>query len=800
LDRAEAELQEHLATAPDREKAELRAALDDVRQRRHALLPELLVLRDMAHHGRHVMLPLLNRPIPLIADPWAKPELGTGCVKITPAHDPNDYEVGLRHKLPMVNILNPDGTLNENAGPYCGQPVLEARRKVVADLEKLGLVAKVEDRAIDLAHSDRSKTPIEPLLTDQWFVKMDRLAQMAMDAVTEGRITIIPERYAKSYLDWLGEKRDWCIGRHLWWGHQIPIWYCSTATEQELQSAFAGRTDVIWKRDEEHSTWLICSLEEDLADDAVPGHTLRRDDDVLDTWFSSALWPHSTLGWPDQTPELAYYYPTSVLITSRDIITLWVARMVLTGLWNVGEVPFREVYIHPKILDAYGEGMSKSKGNGVDPVDVMEKFGADSLRFGLAYLATETQDIRMPVDFECPHCAQLIAQTRENRMLPRIRCPKCRRDFATQWADKPADKALPRGAVVSERFEMARNFCNKLWNASRFTLMHLEGYTAGPVAESELLLEDRWVLSRLATVTDQVTQCLDRYQFADAARTLYGFAWDEFCSFYVEMVKSRLQNPAARPVAQRVLAHTLDVLLRLLHPIIPFLTEEVWQRLGEAASERGLEQPVGAATSIMIAPWPKPESPPGLSAERGRFVASAGLPRAGGWAMRRDPHIEAQFARFQEVLRAVREIRTRQNVPPRQVIRFAVRCDEPTADLLRPLGAYFESMARAQASAFGPNVAPFPVAANAALPGIEVYVDLAGCIDRDAEIARKQDELAKLQSRIAVQQNKLANQNFLQRAPAAVVQKEQAALAALQQQLATAQAALERLLLTRQNR
>ena len=478
-----------------------------------------------------------------MADVWAKPELGTGCVKITPAHDPNDYEVGLRQGLPMINILNFDGTLNENAGPYKGLTVHKARQAVLADLEKQGLLAKTEDREIELAHSDRSKTPIEPLLTDQWFVKMDHLAQTAMDAVSDGRVKIIPERYAKSYLDWLGEKRDWPISRQLWWGHQIPIWYCKTASEADLQKAFAGRDDVVWHRDEQYGQWLICAQEEDLDESAVPGHKLVREQDVLDTWFSSALWPHSTLGWPDETPELAYYYPTSVLITSRDIITLWVARMVITGLYNVGEIPFHDVFIHPKILDGYGEGMSKSKGNGVDPIDVIEKFGADALRFGLAYLTTETQDIRMPVEFECPHCEKLIEQTKENRVRPRVKCKHCGKEFSTQWAEKPDDKALPRGAVVSERFELGRNFCNKLWNASRFALMNLEGYTPGAVADADLLVEDRWILSRLATVTQETTAALAEYRYADAAKSLYGFAWDEFCSFYVEMVKARSERP-----------------------------------------------------------------------------------------------------------------------------------------------------------------------------------------------------------------------------------------------------------------
>jgi len=761
LERVEEELKARLAAAPEKLKAELEAELEDVRRRRETLLPELTRLCHMAADGRKVMLPLLNREIPLVTDDWAKPELGTGCVKITPAHDPNDYEVGLRQELPMVNILLPDGTLNENAGPYQGQTVLEARKNVVADMEKEGLLVNVEDRQIELAHSDRSKTAIEPFLTDQWFVKMDRLAQTAMDAVSDGRVKIIPSRYTKGYLDWLGEKRDWPISRQLWWGHQIPIWYCRTASEEDLAAAFAGRDDVVWQWDEEYGQWLICAQEEDLPLDAVPGHRLVREEDVLDTWFSSALWPHSTLGWPEETDELKYYYPTSVLITSRDIITLWVARMVLAGLHNVGEIPFCEVYIHPKILDGYGEGMSKSKGNGVDPVDIMEKFGADSLRFGLAQLTTETQDVRMPVEFECPHCGALIEQTRDNRVQPRIKCGKCKGHFSTQWAEKPEDKSLPRGPVVSERFEVARNFCNKLWNASRFTLMNLEDYTPGVVTDDELLVEDRWVLSRLSTVTAQVTDALAGYKYADAARLLYEFSWDEFCSFYVEMVKGRLQQEASRPVAQRVLSHTLDVILRLLHPMIPFLTEEVWQLLGEAAPERGIDRARPAAESIMIAPWP--ESDPA----------------------RRDARIEARFGRFQEALRAVREIRSRQNVPPKTQIQFAVRCDASVADLLEPMRPYFASMAGARATDCGPDVAAPALCATAALPWGEVFVDLAGLIDVEAEIARMLRERDKLQSLVAGKEKKLENKNFVQRAPDSVVQKERDSLEQLKQQLAT---------------
>ncbi len=631
LDKLEESLKQKLAEAPAKEKDDVRAEIENVRLRRQTKLTELEQLRDMARDGRMVLLPLLDRPIPLVADEWAKPELGSGCVKITPAHDQNDYEVGKRCDLPMINILNPDGTLNSNAGPYQGLDIKQARKQVVADLEARDLLVEIEDREIDLAHSDRSKTPIEPFLADQWFVRMEQLAQSAMDAVTDGRVKIHPPRYAKGYLDWLSEKRDWPVSRQLWWGHRIPVWSLTATkdariwstcdlphlakidlgtTLQPTKPAYRDRVATCLFEGPGENEVTLCSC-------VAPGNEkleqqleqagMRQEDDVLDTWFSSALWPHSTLGWPEKTPELDYYYPTSTLITSRDIITLWVARMVLTGLNNMGDVPFREVFIHPKILDGYGETMSKSKGNGVDPLDVIEKFGADALRFGITHLCTETQDVRLPVQFECPHCETLLDQTKKNRELPSITCPKCGKAFSTQWANKPEDKALPRGPVVSERFELARNFCNKLWNVSRLTLINLDGYSAAAVSDKELAFEDRWILSRLATVTQQVADSLENYKYAEASRVLYDFAWDEFCSVYAEMMKGRMEDASLRPVAQRVLAHVLDSLLRLLHPMIPFLTEEIWQLLDQVAPSRGL-QPAEATSSIVRAAWPEVET------------------------------------------------------------------------------------------------------------------------------------------------------------------------------------------------
>ena len=764
LDRVASELREKLKKASANERENVEAQIEALQQHRTAKLPALEQLRDMANDGRRLMLPLMNREIPLVCDHWAKPELGAGCVKITPAHDPNDYEVAKRCDLPMINLMNRDGTLNAEAGKYEGLTMKQGRTKVVDDLEALGLIDNVEDRDIELPQSDRSKTPIEPFLADQWFVAMDQLSQSAMDAVTQGKVKITPHRYERSYLDWLSEKRDWPVSRQLWWGHQIPVWSVACESQAEadeviekikLLSSFDAeiasiQTEPGPEPDEDKrirlqlpfATVHVCAQSDHPSFEAeLTELGLVRDEDVLDTWFSSALWPHSTLGWPEQTPELDYFYPTSTLITSRDIISLWVARMVLMGLNNCGDVPFRDVYIHPKIQDGFGETMSKSKGNGIDPLDVIDKFGTDALRFGMTHLCTETQDVRLPVQFQCPHCDHSFDQSKKNRTLPAIPCPACKKQFSTQWAETEADKSLPRGTVTSERFEDARNFVNKLWNASRFAMINLEGYTSAPIDESELTVEDRWMLSRLSKVASDATSHLENFRYAEATRELYDFAWHDFCSFYVEMLKDRFADEALRPQAQRMLAFALDCLLKLLHPMMPFITEEIWQNLAKLCSERGFTNVETANKCLIDAPWPNlPES----------------------W---QDVEIENQFALYQTTLGALREIRARQQIGPKQKVNFLIKCEPPIAKTLQPLSGYFSRMAAADLLGMGSDVEPPETNATVAKPNMEIFVDLEGLIDVAAEIKRLEKEQAELEKSIESKKRQLSNEKFVAAKP-----------------------------------
>ena len=664
--------------------------------------------------GKYVLLPLMNRRIPIVADAiLVDPKFGTGCVKVTPAHDPNDYQTGLRHGLAMINLLNSDGTFNENAGPYAGLDRKKVRERVIADLEALGLLVKTEPYVVRLNFSDRSKTPIEPYLSDQWFVRMDVLARDAIDAVTSGRVRIHPDRYAKSYVDWLGEKRDWCVSRQLWWGHRIPIWHAPDIEESRLEKAFAGRSDVSRRRGEDGS-WLICA-EADLAGDELGDDVLlERDPDVLDTWFSSALWPHSTLGWPEKTPELAKYYPTSVLSTARDIISLWVARMVVLGLFNLNEVPFKDVYIHPVIQDGQGKRMSKTAGNGIDPVDVIELYGADALRFTLAISATETQDLRMPVE----------------------------------------KAKLPDGRVVntSERFELGRTFPNKFWNAARFAIMNLEGFDPEPAGGdrefADLPIEDRWILHMLAQTARDATADLENFRFAELAKRLRDFTWGEFCDWYIEFIKGRLRDPDRRETARRVLATVLDGLCRLLHPIVPFVTEQVWSALGQVAPVRGLPQPRRSEESVCIAQWPE-------------------YPAA--W---NDPDSVAIVDRRRDAISAIRNLRSENRVPDSAPITPIIVASAENLERYRSGESLICSLTNSSEVRFATEIERPRPSASTVLIDAEIVLPLEGLIDLEAERSRHEKSKKDLLAQLSSIDQKLSNESFVARAPAELVDKQ----------------------------
>ncbi|MFM9964495.1 MAG: valine--tRNA ligase [Planctomycetaceae bacterium] len=817
--------------------------------------------------GKHVRIPLTGRVIPIIADALlADKTLGTGCVKVTPAHDPNDYACYQRNKqIGVINILNPDGTLNEHGGKYAGLTMPQAREQVVADMQSLGHFEKVEDRTIPLMHSDRSKTPIEPYLSDQWFVKMDTLAEAAMQAVRDGKVKFFPSRYTTSYMDWLGEKRDWCISRQLWWGHRIPVWSRAelrptadsrqptaaipflpgatlTPNGQEFQfpiesADFISARYVDGPTADQRTLLVSVDMGHDDIEQQLDAIGFKQDEDVLDTWFSSALWPHATLGWPDtehnppmtvnesvgnsekryygdrlsavgsrpdKNEVLPYFYPGNVLVTSRDIITLWVARMVLTGLYNMGDVPFRHVCIHPKILDGFGQTMSKSKGNGVDPLDLIDKYGTDAVRFTIASFAGETQDVRLPVGYECPHCGHVIPQTLEHQKAvpgggakPRVKCAKCKQSaqYSSPWFEPDAGEPVAR--VVSERFEYGRNFCNKLWNAARFAMMNLAEYTSGTVAESDLKLEDQWILSRLSHTSGEVTSMLGRYRFDEATRILRDFVWNEFCDWYLEMIKPRLRDEALKPIAQRVLVSVLDTIVRLLHPFAPFITEELWQRLNEIAPERldlkgksldarhratpdkvrsmviGELQPVTNAASVMVATWPEVST----------------------WFQNRD--LERRFERLQETIVAVRNVRALYNIASSTPIQLHMRCNADIASDMQHVAGQFENLSKALLAAAGADVQPPTNSHSCSLTDAEVFVALDGLIDvaaeRAAERERKTKEADRLRKGIESNEKKLANEAFVAKAPPDVLQQTRDVLENYKKQLVSVEAIIKAL-------
>ncbi len=614
--------------------------------------------------GRTLILPLVGREIPVIADAYVDPAFGTGCVKITPAHDPNDFEIGKRHKLPQVQVIDKEGRMNAQAGEkYHGLDRHECRKQIVKDLEAAGLLLKIDEHAHAVGHCYRCNTIIEPMFSKQWFVKMKPLAEPAIEAVKKGNIRFVPERFTKIYLNWMENIRDWCISRQLWWGHRIPVYYCQDCGE------------------------MIAAKER--PEKCPCGGKLEQDPDVLDTWFSSALWPFSTLGWPKKTAELEHFYPTSVLVTGRDIIFFWVARMIFSALHNMQEVPFKEVFIHGLVLDAQGRKMSKSLGNGVDPLEVIESHGADSLRFMLVTGNTPGNDLRFHF----------------------------------------------------ERLDGARNFANKLWNASRFALMNLEDYDENAEAD-KLTLADRWILSRYQKAVEEVTSYLERYELGEAARVLYEFSWSELCDWYIELIKPRLYGkttPEDRKVAQHTLVTVLRGTMELLHPFMPFITEEIWQHLPHQGE------------TIMLQPWPE------YNAELRNLDA------------------ENAMALLMDTITEIRRIRGEMKVPPGKTAEaILISPDKNNRNLLIKNAAYVEELANCVIKVVEQMPDKPQQAAVGVARGVELVVPLKGLIDFEKEIARLNKELKNIEKELSRVQGKLNNQGFLAKAPQEVIEKERA--------------------------
>ncbi len=615
--------------------------------------------------GKMLLLPLVNREIPIIADDYVDIEFGTGCVKITPAHDPNDFEVGLRHNLPIINVMNDDGTINDKGGIYSGQDRYEARKNIVSDLEKGGFLVQVKDYSHNVGTCYRCSSTVEPRVSKQWFVKMKTLAEPAIEAVKEGKTKFIPERFDKTYFHWMEGIRDWCISRQLWWGHRIPAYYCEDCGELVV-----SRTAV--------DTCPKCSSKR-----------MVQDPDTLDTWFSSALWPFSTLGWPEKTPELDYFYPTDTLVTGYDIIFFWVARMIFSAIEHTGEVPFNTVLIHGLVRDAQGRKMSKSLGNGIDPLEIIEKYGADTLRFTLLTGNAPGNDMR--------------------------------------FSD---DKVLA-----------SRNFANKLWNASRFILMNLSDEIKDTNLPETLTTEDKWVLTLYNNLIREVTENMDKFELGMAVQKLYDFIWDIFCDWYIEVTKARLNAGGETAInAQKVLCYIMNNTLKLLHPFMPFITEEIWQNLPHSAEE---------GKTIMLADFP---------------VYSDGL------------NFEKESKDFQKIIdmiKAIRNCRSEMNIPPSKKAKLFIETNEQ--DVFENGKPFFERLASANeiniANEFNIEGAVQVITTHA-----RAFIPMNELIDREKEMQRLLKEKEKCQEDIDFVSKKLNNEGFVAKAPAKLIEAEKAKL------------------------
>ena len=597
----------------------------------------------------------MNKEIPVVADEYVEMDFGTGVVKITPAHDPNDFLVGQRHSLPVITIMDEAGNINENGGKYQGLSMLEARKQIVKDLEEAGYLIKVEPIKHNVGTCHRCHTPVEPRVSTQWFVKMESMAKPAIEAVREKKIKIIPERMEKVYYNWMENIKDWCISRQIWWGHQIPAWYCDSCGE-------------------------ISVSEEDLTVCLKCGKPLRRDEDTLDTWFSSALWPFSTLGWPEDTEDLRYFYPTNTLVTAYDIIFFWVARMIFSGIEQMGEIPFDTVLFHGLVRDSQGRKMSKSLGNGVDPVQVIDKYGADALRLTIITGTSPGND--------------------------------------TRYSD--------------EKVAASRNFANKIWNAARFIHMNIDGFEVSPELPGELTLEDKWIVSKFNRVARDMTENLDRFELGVAVQKVYDFMWGDFCDWYIELSKGRMSggSESSAQGARQVLVWVLSSTLKLLHPFMPFITEEIWQSLphkGEA---------------LMISKWPEFE---------------------GGLDF---PIEEAEMEKVMELITAVRTRRSEMNVPPSRRAHLYIETDKPEA-----FDTECESIARLAYCSGVETGGSFdlPGAVTVVTSGCRAYLPMDDLIDREAERMRLSKELESARKQLATVESKLTNETFMSKAPQNVI-------------------------------
>ncbi len=753
--------------------------------------------------GKKVRLPIVGRIIPIIADEHVvlpdaessdeKAKFSTGFLKVTPAHDPDDWEIGQRNKLEVINVLAPDGSIsdkyewtdwekikNPDVENLIGLDRFEAREAIVEWFRQENLLEDVREYTHEVGHSYRSHVPIEPYLSDQWYIAVKKpiehlaekfgsgliegtdvpvnsLAGLALKPLLDGRLRFIPERYAKTYQSWLENLRDWPISRQLWWGHRIPIWKClgkdlflkSKDFFEKLEKAKKGRTkdsapsllpfkvkgvevSTQVRTEQGQEYFYFCVQEESPnVEEELEKLGMVRDTDVLDTWFSSALWPFSTMGWPEETGELKEFYPTNVLCTAREIITLWVSRMVMMGQYCIGEIPFSDVYIHAMIQDGEGRKMSKSLGNGIDPLVVIDSHGADAMRFTIASMTTQTQDVRMPV----------VRMT------------------------------LPDGreANTSPKFDIGRNFCNKLWNASRFALMNLEGVDTKNFDKEKMTITDRWILSRLARTNLEVTKSLEEYKYSEPASALYKFFWNDFCDWYLEWTKPRMQDTKQKNTAQNVLAFVLDEILRLLHPFVPFITEGIFQKLSKIAAERKLADLAEAknSKSLAAAQWP------------GQIDSLV------------DEEAEKEIELVQEAIRTIRDIRSGRNIPPKKLLIVSARTQQESADILNRNAKLIEQLAGVKKFEAGTETAKPENAAVAISGTTEVYVHDA--IDTKAEKAKLEKQKQQFKEAQKNLEKKLSNQDFVSKAKPEIVAKTREKLAEVSEQLQTVEKHLHEL-------